>query len=357
MAQEEDKEQRTEDPTDKRREESFKKGRTVHSKEVSSTVVLMAALGVLYATGDSMRETMMELFNHTLGGSAALEVSVSTIRPILIYHLKMMAMILAPVMAVIMTAGVVGSLIQNGGFVLSLDPIKPKFSKLHPIKGFGRFFSRQSLMELLKSLFKVSVVGYICYWVISGEWEIIPSLSDMSPEQIVWFIGWVGLKLMFYVLLLMLALSAVDFAFQRFLFEEGLRMTKQEIKDERKESDGDPLVKQRIRTVQLQMARTRMMAEVPKAEVVITNPTHLAIALAYDRAEMDAPTVVAKGAGHIAERIKKIAAENDVPIMEDRPLARILFKSVEIGQMVPDELYRAIAEILAYVYRLKGKAL
>lgn len=357
MAGEEDKEQKTEEPTDKRREDSFKKGRTVHSKEVSSTVVLMAALGVLYATGGNMRATMMELFNHTLSGSATLEVSVSTIRPLLIYHLKMMAAILAPVMVTIMAAGVAGSLMQNGGFVLSLDPIKPKFSKLNPLKGFARFFSRQSLMELLKSLFKVSVVGYLCYWVISGEWETLPALSDMSPEQIVWFIAWVGLKLMFYVLLLMLALSVVDFAFQRFIFEEGLRMTKQEVKDERKESDGDPLIKQRIRTVQLQMARTRMMAEVPKAEVVITNPTHLAIALAYDRAAMDAPTVVAKGAGHIAEKIKKIAAEYDIPIMEDKPLARILFKSVDIGQSVPDELYRTIAEILAYVYRLKGKTL
>jgi len=355
--EEADKEQKTEDPTDKRREDTFKKGRTVNSREVSSTVVLMAALGVLYATGGNMRRTMMELFNHTLGGSALFEVSVSTIRPLFIYHLKMMAEILAPLMAVIMAAGFAGSVMQNGGFVLSLDPIKPKFSKLNPLKGFKRFFSRQSLMELVKSLFKVSVVGFICYRVISGEWETIPSLSDMSPEQIVWFIAWVGLKLMFYVLLLMLALSVVDFAFQKFLFEEGLRMTKQEVKDERKESDGDPLVKQRIRTVQIQMARTRMMAEVPKAEVVITNPTHLAIALAYDRAEMDAPTVVAKGAGHIAEKIKKIAAENDIPVMEDKPLARILFKSVGIGQMVPDELYRTIAEILAYVYRLKGKAI
>ena len=355
MAQEDDKEQKTEEPTDKRREDTFKKGRTVHSKEVSSTVVLIAALGVLYATGGNMRETLEELFTHTLSGSATLEVSVSTIRPLLVYHLQKMAAILAPVMVTIMAAGVAGSVMQNGGFVLSLDPIMPKFSKMNPLKGFARFFSRQSLMELMKSLFKISVVGYVCYWVISGEWETIPALSDMSTEQIVWFIAWVGLKLMFYVLLLMLALAVVDFAFQKFMFEEGLRMTKQEVKDERKESDGDPLVKQRIRSTQLKMARTRMMAEVPKAEVVITNPTHLAIALAYDRADMDAPKVVAKGAGHIAQRIKKIAEENDIPIMEDKPLARILFKSVDIGQSVPDELYRAIAEILAYVYKLKGK--
>jgi flagellar biosynthetic protein FlhB len=357
MALEEDKEQRTEEPTEKRREETFKKGRTVHSKEVSSTFVLMAALTMLYFTGDNIRRTLVELFRHTFAGSGSYDVTVSTIRPLLIYHLGMMATMLAPIMVTIMAAGIIGSMVQNGGFVLSLTPMKPNFGKLNPLKGFSRFFSRQSAVELLKSVFKISAVGYLCYRVIRGEWTQIPGLSGMSPEQIVWFITWVGLKLMFYVLLLMMALSIVDFAFQKYLFEEGLRMTKQEVKDERKETEGDPLVKQRIRTAQLQLARTRMMAEVPKAEVVITNPTHLAVALAYDRTEMDAPKLVAKGAGHIAERIKKIAAENDIPVIEDKPLARILFKSIEIGQVIPDELYRAIAEILAYVYRLKGKSL
>lgn len=355
MASDEDKDQRTEEPTDKRREDSFKKGRTVHSKEVSSTFVLMAALAALYLTGGSIRENIMELFRNSFNASGSYDVSVSTIRPLLVYSLRTMALILAPVMAAIMAAGIVASVAQNGGFVLSLHPLKPNFGKLNPLKGFARFFSKQALMELLKSLLKISVVGYICFWVISGEWATIPSLSDMSPEQIVWFIGRVALKLIFYVLLLMITLSLVDFTFQKYMFEQGLKMTKQEIKDERKETDGDPLVKQRVRTVQLQIARRRMMSEVPKAEVVITNPTHLAVALAYNRPNMDAPQVVAKGAGYIAQRIKKIAAEHDIPVIEDKPLARILFKTIEIGQAVPENLYRAIAEILAYVYKLKGK--
>jgi len=350
-----DKEQRTERATDKRREETFRKGRTPHSREVSSTFVLIAAVAALYYTGPEMRVRMMEVMTHGFTTGTTFDLNVETVRPLLLGYLRLMWSILAPLMATILVAGVLASILQNGGFLISLEPLKPQFSKLNPIKGFGRFVSKQALMELMKSLFKVFSVGYLCYWVIKGEWENIPSLSGQGTEQIVWFITWVGLKLLFYVLLLMVMLAVIDFAFQKYQFEENIKMTKQEIKDERKETEGDPMIKQRVRSVQMQIARRRMMSEVPKAEVVITNPTHLAVALAYDRATMDAPAVVAKGAGLIAKRIREIAKEHDVPIIEDKPLARILYKSVDIGKAVPEELFRTIAEILAYVYKLKGK--
>ncbi|GMT42579.1 MAG: flagellar biosynthetic protein FlhB [bacterium] len=354
---EDDKDQRTETATEKRREETFKKGRTPHSKEVSSTFVLMAALFMLYTTGANMRMNIAELMTTAFTTSGSYELNVSTIQPVMFYYMKMLGKILGPLMAGIAVSGIIASLLQNGGFVLSIDPLKPKFSKLNPLKGFARFFSRQAFVELIKSLFKVSIVGYLCYLVLKNEWGNLPGLSDQGIEQTIWFIASVSVKLIFYVLLLMLILAVIDFAFQKYLFEENLRMTKQEVKDERKETEGNPLIKQRIRSIQMQLARRRMMSEVPKAEVVITNPTHLAVALSYDRLNMPAPTLVAKGAGHIARKIKEIAKENDIPIVEDRPLARILFKSVDIGQSIPEDLYKATAEILAYIYRLKGKVL
>lgn len=353
----EDKDQRTEEASDKKREDTKKKGRTIHSKEVSSALILLAALTFLYAMGGVLREEILEFMRTAFRTSGEYELNTSSIRPLIIYYSKSMFMIVAPIAFPIMVAGVVASVMQNGGFIFSVEPLSPTLTKLNPIKGFGRIFSKTAVVELIKSLTKIGIVSYLCYWVIAGEWEHIPLLSDQNIEQILIFVTWVGIKLMFYVLLLMIVLAAADFMFQKHTYDESIKMTKQEVKDERKEMEGDPIVKQRIRTAQMAIARRRMMAEVPKAEVVITNPTHIAVALAYDRLKTPAPVVVAKGAGAIARKIKEIAKENDVPIIEDKPLARLLFKTIPIEHSIPEELFRAIAEILAYVYRLKGKAL
>lgn len=352
---EDDKEQRTEEATDKKREDTFKKGRTAQSKEVSSTVVLLVSLGALYAFGGMMRANISEVMVTSFSASGSYQLTQESIRPLVWYYFKEMIIILAPVMSVVALAGIAASVLQNGGLVFSLDPLMPNFTKMNPLNGFGRFFSKAALGELFKSMLKIAIVGYVCYLVLMNEWTKLPNLADQGVDSIVWFVSQVSVKLMFYVLLLMLALSAADFAFQRYTFSESLRMTKQEVKDEHKDTEGDPLVKQRIRSAQYAMARKRMMAEVPKAEVVITNPTHLAVAIAYDKEKMFAPRVVAKGAGLIAARIREIAKENNVPIVEDKPLARLLFKTLDVGQSIPEELYRAIAEILAYVYKLKKK--
>lgn len=352
---EDDQEQRTEDASDKKREETVEKGRTAQSKEISSTAVLLVALAVLNATGGYMREHIADMMRHSFTISASYQLDVISMRPLMLYYMKELAVILWPLMAGVAAAGVAAAVLQNGGLIFTLEPLMPKLDKINPLNGFGRFFTPSAVAELLKSLGKIAIVGYICYLVLRNEIETIPLLSDQSVEQIILFVSHVAVKLMFYVLLLMLALAAADYGFQKYTYEQSIKMTKQEVKDERKNTEGDPITKQRIRTAQYAMARRRMMQEVPKAEVIITNPTHLAVALAYDRGKMAAPTVVAKGAGHIAEKIKEIARQNNIPIVEDKPLARLLFKSMDIGKAIPEELYRTIAEILAYVYKLKGK--
>jgi flagellar biosynthetic protein FlhB len=274
---------------------------------------------------------------------------------IMVVTMKNALLILAPILVTIMFAGVVSNLIQTRGLKISGHPLMPKFNKLNPIKGFSRIFSKNSVMELFKSLFKITIVTLISYFTIKGRWDEIPLLMGFGVGKTLEFMGNVAIEIMFKVLLFMIFLALVDYAFQRFTYLENLKMTKEEIKDERKETEGNPQIKQRIRTVQAEMAKRRMMSSVPEADVVVTNPTHLAIAIKYDREKFSAPIVVAKGAGPIAQKIRDVASDNQVPIVENKPLARVLHKTVEIGQQIPDSLYKAVAEILAYVYRLKGK--
>jgi flagellar biosynthetic protein FlhB len=217
-----------------------------------------------------------------------------------------------------------------------------------------RFVSLKSLVELGKSIIKILFIGGIAYLILKSDLEEFPNLIQQEVGQIVVFIARVSLKLFFLVSLAMIVLAVLDYIYQRWQYEQDLKMTKQEVKDEFKQSQGDPKVKARIRGVQLEMARRRMMEAVPEADVVITNPTHLAIALKFDSREMIAPRVVAKGAGFVAQRIREIAEENRIPLVEEKPLAQALYKMVEIGDYIPAELYRAVAEVLAYVYRLKG---
>jgi flagellar biosynthetic protein FlhB len=217
-----------------------------------------------------------------------------------------------------------------------------------------RLFSLRSLAELVKSIVKILFVAAVAYLMIKQDLDLIPTLTRQSVLDIFVFAARVAFKICFNVCLALVVLAILDFAYQRWEHEKSLKMTKQEVKDENKQTEGDPKVKARIRSIQMETARQRMMAAVPEADVVITNPTHLAVALRFDAARMIAPQVIAKGAGYVAERIKQIAAENDVPLVEDKPLARTLFKIVEVGNTIPADLYKAVAEVLAYVYRLRG---
>ena len=257
------------------------------------------------------------------------------------WNMQNLFFIIGPILIIIMVAGVLANVVQTGGLHFSLHPLKPKWSKLNPLKGFGRIFSKTSLVELFKSLFKISIVAVIAYQTINCHWDEIPVLMGYGVGQVLFFMGEVMVEIMIKVLLVMIFLAALDFSFQKYTYLENLRMTKQEVKDERKDLEGNPQIKQRIRSVQMEMMRRRMMAAVPEADVVVTNPTHFSIAIKYDTKIDAAPVVVAKGQNEIALRIREIAKESNVPLVEDKPLARTLYKTV--------------AEILAYVFKLKGK--
>ena len=262
--------------------------------------------------------------------------------------------VLIPFTVVMLCVGLGANIIQKG-FLFTLKPLAPNFSKIDPIKGFKKLFSLTSFVELIKSILKILIIGLIVTLVVKGEISSFPTLIQMELKGMLVYIGSVTSKIILYVGLAMGGLALLDYMYQRWDYERGLKMSKQEVKDEYKQREGDPQVKARIKSLQRQWARQRMMEKVKEADVVITNPTHLAIAIQYESGKMIAPIVVAKGSGFIAQRIKDIARGAGVPVVENRFVAALLFKTVEIGQTIPQELYKAVAEILAYVYKLKGK--
>jgi flagellar biosynthetic protein FlhB len=237
--------------------------------------------------------------------------------------------------------------------MFSAESVTPQFSKIDPLKGFKRLFALRSVIELLKNIFKMCIISIVAYVVIKGELDNMFPLMEQSTWAMMIYLGRICFKILLATTIVLLILAIMDYIYQRWEYEKSLRMTKQEIKDEYKNTEGDPLIKARIRRMQRDIARKRMMAEVPKADVVITNPTHLAIAIKYDAVKMLAPIVVAKGANIIAEKIKEVAGENDVPIVENKPLAQVLYKMVDINEAIPEDLYRAVAEVLAFVYEQK----
>jgi flagellar biosynthetic protein FlhB len=350
---EDNKDQKTEEPTSKRVTDTEEKGNFAHSREINSSFILLAALLGFMILGEQSTRTVMGSWNGMFAESWTLQLTPEELYKVTVNAMKAFAKIVGPFLILIMLAGLASNILQIGGLRFSSHPLVPKFNKLNPLTGFGRIFSKNSVMELFKSLFKVGIISVISYFVIKSHWNEIPPLMGFGVGQILSFMGFVALEIIFYVLLVMIFLALLDFAFQKFTYRENLRMTKQEIKEERKETDGNPQIKQRIRTVQMEMARKRMMSAVPSADVIVTNPTHISVAIKYDTNKFAAPLVVAKGVGPIALRIREIAKENGVPLVEDKPLARTLNKTVQVGQMIPASLYKAVAEILAYVYKLK----
>lgn len=351
MAEGSDQE-KTEPASPKKRQEARKKGQVAQSREIPSVAVLLAALTVFYFGGGWMFGQLTDLTQFILRQAADVPLDVESTHTLLWTLFQRIILVLAPLMGIVAVVGVASNVAQFG-FMLTGESITPKLSKLNPLNGFKRLFSLRSGIELVKSVFKVMIIGGMAYGTLKGEIQAIAALTELGIAGILDYMGTVSLKLGFYTCLILMVLAGLDYVFQRWQHERDLRMSKQEVKDEYKQREGDPMVRSRIRAAQREMAMRRMMAAVPEATVVITNPTHLAIALKFDRS-MQAPMVVAKGAGHVAERIREIAGRHDIPIVEQKPLARTLFKQVEIGQFIPAELYHAVAEILAYVYRLRG---
>jgi flagellar biosynthesis protein FlhB len=345
---------RTEKATPKRRQDARKKGQVAQSREVPSVMILVMSLGVFFFAGSWMFWNLVGYMSEALRSSAQLRIAeVADAKVFVLQTARIVFRILLPLLLVIFVAGMAGNVIQSG-FLLSSEALAPKWTKLNPVSGLKRLFSLRSLVELVKSIVKILFVAAVAFLMIKQELGLIPTLTRQSVPDIFAFAVRVAFTICLNVCLALILLAILDYAFQRWEYEKSLRMTKQEVKDENKQTEGDPKIKARIRSIQMETARQRMMAAVPEADVVITNPTHLAVALRFDAARMIAPQVVAKGAGYVAERIKQIAAENDVPLVEDKPLARTLYKIVEVGQPIPADLYKAVAEVLAYVYRLRG---
>jgi len=350
---EKDLEEKSEKATPKKREDALKKGQVAKSRELPSVAVLMAALAALSLFGtyayNHIRVMMRTSFSQLTTHSVSLPELIGFAQQILLLSFQ----VLAPLLLAIFLAAVFSNVLQFG-FVLSAESIKPKLSKLDPIKGFGRLLSKQSLMELMKSLLKLFIVGGIAYFTIKGEMKNAIQLGDMSLNDILTYMLYTTFKIFLKCTLAMVLLVVIDYAFQRHDFEKKLKMSKKEVKDEFKRSEGDPQVKLRIKSIQMEMARKRMMQDVPEADVVVTNPTRLAVALKWDDEAMDAPKLLAKGAGKVAERIRELATQNGIPLVENKEIAQTIYKLVDIGQEIPTMLYQAVAEILAHVYRLRG---
>ncbi|MFH1624585.1 MAG: flagellar biosynthesis protein FlhB [Pseudomonadota bacterium] len=344
--------EKTEPATPKRREEARKKGQVAQSREIPTIVVLLGSLLVFYFFGSYMIHHLSVMIQGILDSIGTLQLDETNVYHFLLGVLRQMAVLLAPLMLAVMVAGIGGNILQKG-FLFTADPLIPKLSKVNPIKGVAKMFSTQSLMETAKSIAKIAIVGYIAFVTVKAERENFLPLMMMETGGVLAYIGEVSFKICVRTLWVLIPLGILDYAFQRWDYEQNLKMSKQEVKDEFKQREGDPLIKARIRSIQREMAQRRMMAEIPKADVVITNPTELAVALRYDSETMPAPKVVAKGAGFVAERIREKAVLSGVLVVENKPLAKSLFKLVDIGQYIPAALYKAVAEVLAYVYRLR----
>jgi flagellar biosynthetic protein FlhB len=349
---------KTEEATQHRRDELHREGQIFQSRELSGSILLFFLVITLYFSSTWILKNMGWLIQDLLSDlsrMASEEWSPKKVQAILIYSTKAFVFIFAPVAVIGFFVSLMSSVIQTG-FVFSTKRLEFDLERLDPSKGFGRLFSMESIFELLKAIVKFVIVAGVLYifmkewiWKSSGFWEL-------EPQQTTAFLGKQVFRLVMFVSVAMLIVSIGDYTYQKLRYEKSIKMSKQEIRDERKQVEGDPQIRARIRAVQRQVANKRMTAAVQKADVVITNPTHIAVALIYDKENMAAPRVVAKGADFMAERIKKIAREAGVPCVENVPLARALYKAFKIGHFISRDFYNAVAEVLAYVYRLRGGA-
>ena len=351
---EHDKQSKTEQPTAKKRQEAREKGKIPRSKELSSTVTLMGAMVTLYATGGLMFTALKKSTGEVLGGLNPAEVTAAGVYALMLRLFATLAVVLGPFLITVIAIGLVTNFGQ-GGIVFSTDKLSLDFGRLNPLQGGKRFFNKDSLVETVKSFLKIIVVGYMAYRIMGDEITSIIYLVDDDLPGIASYVGHLSFKLVLHTCGVMLILAALDLAFLKWRFLQDLKMTKEEVKEEHKQAEGNPEVKKKLRGLQFQRAMRRLTRVIPQADVVVTNPTHFAVALKYDRTRMAAPVVIAKGVDYLAQRIKAMAREHEVTLVENRFLARELYAQVKEGEEIPESLYAAVAEILAYVYSLKKK--
>lgn len=346
-------EERTESATPRRRQEARERGHVSKSIELSSAVILLAGVIALNVFGPQLVGGLKTLMIDVLGNLQDYDFTADNARTYFVAFGYVAGMAIMPVVVTIVVFALSINIVQVG-FIFTGATLTFDLSKLNPVSGFQRMFSMRGFVRLTMGLFKVAVVGGILYWTMWGERYNILAVLDKDFTEIVKYMVEIIFLLSMRAALALLLLALFDFGYQRWQYEKDIMMSKQEVKEEYKRLEGDPKIRERRRAIQRQLALQRMMQKVPKATVVITNPTEVAIAIQYKEG-MDAPIVVAKGMGFIAQRIRDIAGEHGIPIVERPPLARMLYKIVEVGGQIPYDLYKAVAEVLSYVYQLKGR--
>jgi flagellar biosynthetic protein FlhB len=346
--------ERTEQPTPRRIQRARQEGNVIKTVELNSAAILFTGTILLYLFMSKIVQEIISLFRILWGEIPTFNFTVDNFQRFFAAGSLKLAFMLGPLLLALLVIGIVINIIQSG-WLFTTKTLQFRLNRINPINGFGRLFSARGAVELLKNILKVLLVGLVAYWTIKADFQHLVPLIDQSLGQIVIYLGKLTFKVALRTTFVILLLAILDYIWVRYRYMKDLRMTKQEVKEEHRQAEGPPEVRSAIRRIQLRTAVQRMMREVPTAEVVITNPTHLAVALKYEAEQMSAPVVVAKGARLVAEKIKKIALENDIPIVENQPLAQALYKSVEIGQMIPPQFYAAVAEILAFVFKLKNR--
>ncbi|NOX92034.1 MAG: flagellar biosynthesis protein FlhB [Gammaproteobacteria bacterium] len=352
MAESETGQERTEEATEKRKKESRDKGEVVRSKELTTLVMMLVSGAGFVFLGSALVKDLMQVLRAHLSIERAQIFDLNSYPGLLLETLQFSIFSVMPLFILLVVVAIIAPM-ALGGWTFSVKPLQPEFKKMDPVKGLGRVFSLKGLMELAKALAKFLLVGSVAYFLLKNNIEGFVSLGNESLTQ---GISRMGEELMWMFILLSSALFfvvLVDTPFQIWDHNRKQKMTLQEVKDERKETDGNPEVKSKIRQTQQEISQRRMMEEVPKADVVITNPTHFAVALRYDQSNMGAPIVVALGADEIAGHIRRIALANDVPLLSAPPLARSLYYNCELNEEIPAGLFLAVAQVLAYVYQLR----
>jgi flagellar biosynthetic protein FlhB len=349
--------EQTEKATPKRREEARGRGQVAKSPDLAGAAVFLAGVFVLHALtpaalgtlSSTVQEILWRIHEHQ-------DFTITSVWMLFARGFSGMALLLGVLFGAALVAGIGVNVLQTG-FLFSFTPIAPSFNKINPLTGIQRLFSKQVLVNLGKQLLKLGAVLIIIYTSLAGNVSTLMTLGQLPPGQMMAFVGELIFGIGWKFGMLLVLVGVLDYAYEKWQYEESLKMTKQEVKDEYRQSEGNPEVRGAVKRRQREFARRRMMAAVPKATVVVTNPTHFAVALEWDELKMEAPVVTAKGADLVAKRIREIAQEHGVPIMENAPLARTLYAKVELDQAIPPNLYAAVAQVIAFVYKLKRKTI
>ncbi|WP_418223644.1 fused FliR family export protein/FlhB family type III secretion system protein [Clostridium isatidis] len=346
--------EKTEEATPKRKSDARKKGQVARSKDVGLAITFVASIFVIILLSNSTVEAFKKNIIYFLSQAASIQLTDGTLQGLSVFVLSKMATTLMPIILPIMIAGVAASLMQTG-FLVVKDAIKPSLNKLNPISGFKNMFSKRSAIELVKNLVSISIIIFMAYSYVKDNFYKILNIGNLYLPTMGVEVKSLLLGIFYRIAIFVVVVAAIDYIVQVFMHRKEMRMSKEEVKEEYKQMEGDPQIKSKIKQKQREMSRRRMINSVGDATVVITNPTHLAVAIKYEEGKMEAPQVVAKGADLLALKIKEKARESDVPIIENKPLARMIYEQVEIDKFIPQDMYQAVAEILAMVYKLDKK--